>query len=109
MPSLRVFGDPHPWLPHRVFDAPNDADVLAGLADAKPEVFHRFFDEWFPRVYALASASCAAGRTPRPCRGAPCVSALAEVRTLAPATPLAAWLLSHLRREIAWARRGTPP
>jgi len=93
--------------PH--FDAPNDADVLAGLADAKPEAFHRFFDEWFPRVYAWAlrelrsrpHAEAVSRRTLR--------SALEEVRTIDPATPLAAWLLSHLRREIAWARRATSP
>jgi DNA-directed RNA polymerase specialized sigma24 family protein len=92
-----------------LLDAPNDADVLAGLADAKPEVFHRFFDAWFPRVYAWAlrelhsrpHAEAVSRRTLR--------SALAEARTIAPATPLAAWLLSHLRREIDWARRGTQP
>jgi DNA-directed RNA polymerase specialized sigma24 family protein len=91
------------------FRQPEDAETLAGLAAAKPEAFHRFFDEWFPRVYAhalrqLGSRPHAEAVTRRSLR-----SALADVRNLAPATPLAVWLLSHLRRELAWARRGTPP
>ena len=92
-----------------ILSFPEDAATLAGLADAKPEAFHRFFDEWFPRVYAwalreLGSHPHAEAVTRRSLR-----HALAEVRDIAPATPLAAWLLSHLRREIAFARRGTPP
>jgi DNA-directed RNA polymerase specialized sigma24 family protein len=91
------------------FDLPPDADVLAGLADAKPETFHRFFEAWFPRVYALAwreleSRPHAEAVTRRVLR-----SALEEVATLDPATPLAPWLLSHVRRELAWARRATLP
>ena len=90
-------------------DAPTDADTLAGLADAKPEAFHRFFDEWFPRVYALALRELqnrphAEAVTRRSLR-----RALEEVGTLDPATPLASWLLSLVRREIAWARRATTP
>ena len=89
--------------------APTDADTLAGLADAKPEVFHRFFDEWFPRVYTLAlrelqSRPHAEAVTRRSLR-----RALGEVGTLDPATPLASWVLSLVRREIAWARRATTP
>ena len=92
-----------------LYDPPRDADVLSGLADAKPETFHRFFEEWFPRVYELAlrelgSAPHAEAVTRRSLR-----CALEEVGTLDPATPLAPWLLAHLRREIAWARRATAP
>jgi DNA-directed RNA polymerase specialized sigma24 family protein len=86
-----------------------DAETLAGLAAAKPEAFHRFFDEWFPRVYAhalrqLGSRPHAEAVTRRTLQ-----RALSEAGALDPATPLAPWLLSHLRRELAWARRGTPP
>lgn len=92
-----------------IFSLHDEAETLAGLAAAKPEAFHRFFDEWFPRVYAwalreLGSRPHAEAVTRRSLR-----RALMEVRDIAPATPLAPWLLSHLRREIAWARRGTPP
>jgi DNA-directed RNA polymerase specialized sigma24 family protein len=88
---------------------PEDAALLAGLAEAKPEAFHRFFEAWFPRVYAFAwrelenrpLAEAATRRTLR--------NAVVELPRLDPTTPLAAWLLAHLRREIAWARRGTPP
>jgi DNA-directed RNA polymerase specialized sigma24 family protein len=95
------------FAPH--FDTPRDADVLAGLADAKPEVFHRFFEAWFPRVYALALRELenqphAEAVTRRSLR-----RALAEVTEIDPATPLAVWLLAQVRREIAWARRATPP
>jgi DNA-directed RNA polymerase specialized sigma24 family protein len=92
-----------------IFGLHDEAETLAGLAAAKPEAFHRFFDEWFPRVYAwafreLGSHPHAEAVTRRSLR-----RALADVRNVAPATPLAAWLLSHLRHEIAYARRGTPP
>jgi DNA-directed RNA polymerase specialized sigma24 family protein len=92
-----------------IFALSDDAEALAGLAEAKPEAFHRFFDEWFPRVYAwafreLGSHPHAEAVTRRSLR-----RALAELRDVPPATPLAAWLLSHLRREIAFARRATPP
>ena len=91
------------------FDAPTDADTWAGLADAKPEAFHRFFDEWFPRVYALAwreleNRPHAEVVTRRSLR-----RALAEIGSLDPAAPLAPWLLSVVRAEIDWARRATPP
>jgi len=90
-------------------DTAGDAELLAGLAEAKPEAFHRFFEAWFPRVYALAlrelgSVPHAEAVTRRSLR-----RSLEEVTAVDPATPLAAWLLSHVRREIAWARRGTPP
>lgn len=92
-----------------LFSLPDEAETLAGLAKAKPEAFHRFFDEWFPRVYAwafreLGSRPHAEAVTRRSLR-----RALAEVHAVAPATPLAAWLLSHLRRELAFARRAAPP
>lgn len=92
-----------------LYDPLHDAHTLAGLVEAKPEAFHRFFDEWFPRVYAFAWRALenqphAEAVTRRSLR-----RALAEVGTLDPATPLAPWLLSHVRREIAWARRATPP
>jgi DNA-directed RNA polymerase specialized sigma24 family protein len=87
----------------------DDAATLAGLAEAKPEAFHRFFEEWFPRVYAFAardlgSRPLAEAVTRRSLR-----RALADVRAADPTTPLAAWLLAHVRHELAWARRGTPP
>jgi DNA-directed RNA polymerase specialized sigma24 family protein len=90
-------------------DASTDADIRAGLAEAKPEAFHRFFDEWFPRVYALAwrelqNRPHAEAVTRRSLR-----RALEEIGTLDPATPLAPWLLSVVRAEIDWARRATPP
>jgi DNA-directed RNA polymerase specialized sigma24 family protein len=89
--------------------SPSDPDTVAGLAEADPEAFQRFFEAWFPRVYAFAwnelrSRPHAESVTRRSLR-----RALAEVGTLDPATPLAPWLLAHLRRELAWARRGTPP
>jgi DNA-directed RNA polymerase specialized sigma24 family protein len=92
-----------------IFSRSEDAEILAGLAAAKPEAFHRFFDEWFPRVYGyalrqLGSRPHAEAVTRRALR-----CALSEANGLDGGTPLAPWLLSHLRREIAWARRGTPP
>jgi len=86
-----------------------DGEILRGLAAAKPEAFHRFFEEWFPRVYAFAERRLAS----RP--HAECVTAralrraLAEAPRLDPATPIAPWLLEHLRREIRWAERAGPP
>lgn len=92
-----------------LLDAPGHAATVAGLVAADPEAFQRFFEEWFPRVYAFAwrqlrSRPHAESVTRRSLR-----RALEEVGRLDPATPLAPWLLSHVRRELAWARRSTPP
>jgi len=92
-----------------LFTSPGDPETLAGLAEAKPEAFHRFFDEWFPRVYAWALRDLGSRPHAEAVTRRSLHSALAEVRTVDPALPLAVWLLSHLRREIAWARRSTPP
>jgi DNA-directed RNA polymerase specialized sigma24 family protein len=88
---------------------PEDAELLAGLAEAKPEAFHRFFEAWFPRVHALAfralgSQPHAEAVTERCLR-----AALAEAGGLDRRTPIGVWLLGHLRREIAFARRPTQP
>ena len=88
---------------------PSGPDTVAGLAEADPEAFERFFAAWFPRVYAFAwnelrSRPHAESVTRRSLR-----RALEEVGGLDPTTPLAPWLLAHVRRELAWARRGTPP
>ena len=90
-------------------DLYDDSETLRGLADAKPEAFHRFFEAWFPRVYAhalrdLASRPHAEAVTRRCLR-----RALEEVRRVDPDTPLAPWLLTLLKREIAFARRATSP
>jgi DNA-directed RNA polymerase specialized sigma24 family protein len=89
--------------------SPSDPETVAGLAEADPAAFQRFFEEWFPRVYAFAwqalrSRPHAESVTRRSLR-----RALEEVGALDPATPLAPWLLSHVRRELAWACRSTPP
>jgi DNA-directed RNA polymerase specialized sigma24 family protein len=84
-----------------------DAELLAGLAEAKPEAFHRFYEAWFPRVYAyaqhvLGSRPHAEAVTSRTLHAA--LSSLPE-----PGTPIAPWLFARLRREIANARRPTMP
>jgi DNA-directed RNA polymerase specialized sigma24 family protein len=89
--------------------SPRDPDTVAGLAEADPAAFERFFAAWFPRVYAFAwnelrSRPHAESVTRRSLR-----RALEEVAELDPATPLGPWLLAHVRHELAWARRSTPP
>jgi DNA-directed RNA polymerase specialized sigma24 family protein len=88
---------------------PSDAETLAGVAARDLEAFQCFFDTWFPRVYAFAldklgSRVLAEAVTRRSLR-----AALAELSGLDSETPVAPWLLGHLRREIAFARRPTPP
>jgi DNA-directed RNA polymerase specialized sigma24 family protein len=88
---------------------PSDAETLAGVAARDPEAFERFFGAWFPRVYAFAfrklgNQVLAEVVTRRSLR-----AALAELGGIHPGTPVAPWLLAHLCREIAFARRPTAP
>ena len=82
---------------------------MAGLAEADPVAFERFFEEWFPRVYAFAWQALRSHPHAESVTRRSLLSALEEVGTLDPGAPLAPWLLRHVRRELAWARRGTPP
>jgi DNA-directed RNA polymerase specialized sigma24 family protein len=89
--------------------ASRDSETVAGLAAADPAAFRRFFDAWFPRVYAFAWRALRSRPHAESVTRRSLLRALEEVGTLDPATPLAPWLLAHVRRELAWARRGTPP
>jgi DNA-directed RNA polymerase specialized sigma24 family protein len=86
-----------------------DREILRGLAVAKPEAFHRFFDAWLPRIYRFAERRLGSRLHAEAVTRATLRRALEEAPGLDPGTELAPWLLAHLRREIAWARRGTPP
>ena len=90
-------------------DPDADGELLRGIVDAKPEAFHRFFEAWFPRVYTEATRAFGSRPHAEAVTRRCLVAALDEVRELAPDTPLAPWLLRRLRREIAHARRPTPP
>jgi len=63
---------------------------IEGLRAAKPEAFHRFFEEWFPRVHALALRH----------RSEPDAAAALTERILARALEE----LGHWRREVPFAR-----
>jgi len=86
-----------------------DGEILRGLAAEKPEAFHRFFEEWFPRVYGFAQRRLGSRLHAEAATRAALRRALAEVPDLDPSTPIGPWLLAHVKREVAWARRATPP
>lgn len=86
-----------------------DEEILRGLAAAKPEVFHGFFDEWFPRVYAFAQRRLGSRLRAEAVTRAVLGRAVEDASTLDPRTPIAKWLLALVQSEIAWARRGTLP
>jgi DNA-directed RNA polymerase specialized sigma24 family protein len=73
-----------------------DRERVEALIEGKPEAFHRFFEEWFPRVYAFAHR-----RDPR---AAEVVVARVFERVLEElpswnGEPLARWILARARAE----------
>jgi len=81
-------------------------EILRGLVAAKPEAFHRFFEEWFPRVHAFARRRLGTPLHAEAVTRAALRSALEEAARIDPRTPIGPWLLAHVKREIA---RATPP
>jgi DNA-directed RNA polymerase specialized sigma24 family protein len=86
-----------------------DEEILRGLAAAKPEAFHRFFDEWFPRVYGFAQRRLASRLHAEAVTRAVLRRAVEDASTLDTGTSIAPWLLALVQREVAWVGRGTAP
>ena len=86
-----------------------EEEILRGLAAAKPEAFHRFFEEWFPRVYGFAQRRLGSRLHAEAVTRAVLERAVEDASTLDPGTPIAPWLLALVQREVAWVRRGTAP